>query len=128
MSMTKHLANRLLSSLRTLVLALFVLGVVVQPVAASVSEIHELSHDPVEFQTLAEHLDLPASDADEGGGSEPLHALHHFAHCCGQFTAIITAVFELPLPPATDRLLVVGKSQMPIYTRALAPYRPPITA
>lgn len=126
--MIKRLANRLLSSLRTLVLALFVLGVVVQPVAASMSEIHELSHDLVEHQTLAEHLKASASDADEDDAPGRLHALHHFSHCCGQLTAIMALPFQLALSPAASGLLATGESQARADTRVLAPFRPPITA
>lgn len=128
MSMTKRLANQLLSSLRTLVLALFVLGVIVQPVAASMSEIHELSHDPVEHQTLAEHLNVSASENDEDGAPGRLHVLHHFAHCCGQFTGIVAVTVELQLPPALSGLLLTGESLARSDSRALAPFRPPITA
>ncbi|MGV8922993.1 MAG: hypothetical protein ACOH1L_06550 [Thermomonas sp.] len=119
--------------LRTSVLALFVLGTVVQPVAVSMSEIHALSHESIEHglvahQSLVEHSNVVASGVDEDGSSGALHALHHFAHCCGSFTAIMTAGFDLPLPPVAGGLLAAGESQARTNTLELAPYRPPITA
>lgn len=138
--MTNRLANRLLSVLRASVLALFVLGVVVQPVAASMSEIHELSHETIKHglaehgldahQSLAEHSSASTSDtvAVEDGASEALHALHHFAHCCGSFTGIMTARLDVPLPPVASRLMAVSESPARTNRLELAPFRPPITA
>lgn len=126
--MFNRIAKRLLSPLRTFVLALFVLGVIVQPVVASMSEIHELSHEPTGHQMLAEHLDPTEDDDGDAGSPGALHALHHFVHCCGQFTAIMTVAFDSPLPLAASGLLATGESQARSDTRALAPFRPPIAA
>ena len=138
MPVTKRLANRLSSMLRTSVLALFVLGMIVQPVLVSMSELHALSHATIEHglvengtlahQSQVEHSNKMASGTDEQGSSGALHALHHFAHCCGSFTAIMSVGFVLPSPPAASGLLAAGESQARTNTLELAPFRPPITA
>lgn len=135
--MITRLANVLLSALRTSVLALFMLGVVVQPVAVSMSEIHAFAHDMIDHdlaehglvaeQSLASQANV-ANVADENGASGALHALHHFAHCCGSFTAIMAIGFNLPSPPVASGLLAAGESQARTNTLELAPFRPPITA
>lgn len=138
MPVTKRLANRLSSMLRTSVLALFVLGMVVQPVAVSMGELHVLAHDTIEHglvengmvahQSHVEHSNKLASGTDEDGSSGALHALHHFAHCCGSFTVIMAVGFVLPSPPVASGLLAAGESQARTNTLELAPFRPPITA
>jgi hypothetical protein len=139
-------ARRLPSMLRLLLLGAMMSGLALQPVLAALGELHARAHDPSGRHPLAAQLDVPSGEAfhdhqssghssgeahDDHSpgreGADPLHALIHLAHCCGQSLAV------LPSP-----LLVVAHSphgtlSMPgpqIHSQALslAPFRPPIAA
>lgn len=103
-----------------------VLAVVLQPVMASMAELHELGHG-------AEHAHVDGGDlstseaADEDGGTpDPLHAVHHIAHCCGQ-TAVpsSTAQLRLMLLPAMKPAFTLAVPHARSHPHL--PFRPPIT-
>nr|WP_295378641.1 hypothetical protein [Pseudoxanthomonas sp.] len=96
--------------MRLLALCVLLLGVVAQPVMASVGGIHELGHDG----GLHSHAQAPAH-ADEDGGDDDgsgrgtglLHALMHAMHCCGHAPAMpaATAAWQPIAPPDTMSFL-----------------------
>ena len=117
---------------RLLVLVLFALSMVLQPVLASVSEIHELAHDLVAGHVHVDHADETSADVapngQDDGPAAALHMLMHFAHCCGQSpAATVPATFAMPMRTAATAPPVRGPQRV-TSARMLAPYRPPITA
>lgn len=127
------------SVLRMFVLGLLVLGMAVMPVLASLGEIHELAHDGYGSHAMATHgdhhditadsHDEPVKDADgeDGQGTDPLHALLHFAHCCGQQS--LTASVPMPVLARLEpsAALLMPDAQVRPRSPVLAPFRPPIT-
>ncbi len=89
--------------MRLLALCVLLLGVIAQPVMASVGGVHELGHGG----GLHSHADADTqSDEDERGGGESgkagglLHALMHATHCCGHAPAMpVAAATWQPLAP-----------------------------
>ena len=119
--------HRLPLVLRVLVLAMFVLGVAMQPVLASLGELHELSHDPSGNHAHAAHAgDAVAAETPDDEDPRALHVLLDFARCCGQPTAMPMSSPQMPMPIAESVALPLGASQPPIAAPKLAPYRPPI--
>ena len=123
---------RLPLPLRVFVLALFALGLALQPVLASLGGLHELAHDQAGAHA---HADPSDDGNDESGAAESvdpdrsgvLHTLMHFAHCCGSSTAALTAGLRV-LPVALGAVTpALAESQIPLQSRALAPFRPPIS-
>ena len=130
--MTRLRPCRLLPLLRVLVLALFALGLVLQPVLAAAGEMHELAHDPSGTHSDALKADsvdteLTAAGEQSESGTETLHVLLDWAHCCGATAAMLPALKLIPIMPATNRLVVV-ESQIPPPAYLPAPYKPPILA
>lgn len=131
--------HRLPSVLRVFVLGLLVLGMAVMPVLASLGEIHELAHDGSGSHAMATHgdhhdaagdsHDEPVTDADGHGaqGSDPLHALLHFAHCCGQQSLTASALMPVLARLEPSAVLLMPDAQVVPHSPALAPFRPPIT-
>lgn len=107
--------------LQLLAMALLVLSLLARPTLSALGELHEFAHDPAGTHL---HQDSHAGDAhdDEGG----LHALLHFAHCCGHqpATPATSLTAMLPLPPHAD----APSAEAPDIAsmRLLAPFRPPI--
>lgn len=102
--------HRLRILLRVSVQALMLLAVLVNPVLASIGDLHAAAHEASPDAALADghghdasdHARDTAHDADHGpdhdagtagDGGDLLHALMHAAHCCGHATAL------LPLQP-----------------------------
>lgn len=131
--------HRLPFALRVFVLGMLALGMALMPVLASVGEIHELAHDPSGRHGLAthgDHHDAVADSHDDGGsgvagedgqGSDPLHALLHFAHCCGQQSLTASAVMPVLARPQPSAALLMPDAQVVPRSPVLAPFRPPIT-
>jgi len=131
--------HRLPFVLRMFVLGLLALGMALMPVLASVGELHELAHDPSGSHGLAMHGDHhdaaddshnePAADGagEDGQGPDPLHALLHFAHCCGQQSLTASALMPVLAQPEPSAALLMPDAQVAPRSPALAPFRPPIT-
>jgi hypothetical protein len=124
--------HRLPLALRVFVLGLLALGLLMKPVLASIGELHELAHDPTGTHALAghgDHVSGVSQDEDPQGerGLDSLHALIHFAHCCGQSSlASLPAIEVLAAPPSAD-VLLMSEPQVLSQTLSIAPFRPPIT-
>lgn len=125
--------RRLPLALRVFVLGMLALGLMMKPVLTSIGELHELAHDPSGTHAVAGHAEhvLDASqdeDEQDASGSAALHALIHFAHCCGQSSlASLPAIAFMAAPPCADAV-VMPEPQVLLHALSLAPFRPPITA
>ena len=116
-----------LKVLRLPALSLLVLAVLVNPVFASLGDLHETA------QAEAGHLhDVGKHEAgvaaeDHDGDSDFMHALMHASHCCGHLTGIVAGLHWQPLPllAATAPSHVV--SARPLHV-PVNHFRPPITA
>lgn len=121
--------------LRVFVLAVFALGLVVQPVVAALGELHELAHDPSGNHAVAhtDHADSVGGELSVAEESDPspagtMHSLMHHAHCCGQSAvAELPAMRGVPVAPGSSRP-ALAESQRLLQTPSLAPFRPPISA
>lgn len=134
--MFRYRALRQSTPLRVLALVVFVLALILQPVLASVGEVHELAHDPSGLHSHPTHSNDPAThpaledttDLEQEQDGKTLHLLLDFAHCCGQ-----TAGAFLPLAKAGDHpssavCPLVTQAPIVLPTRLFAPFRPPIFA
>lgn len=130
--------RRLPFVLHVFVLGMLALGMALMPVLASLGELHELAHDPsgshamaahdVHHNAVADSHDEPVPDADgeDRQGSDPLHALLHFAHCCGQQSLTAAALMPVLAQPEPSAALLMPDAQVVPRSPALAPFRPPI--
>ena len=103
-----------------------------QPVLATMGEIHELSHGLVESHLHdADHAsvadEVVAQGERDDGAAGALHALHHFAHCCGH-SVVIPPVLGVPAAIAPDVPLLALSVHQVTASPLLAPFRPPIQA
>src|SRR3546814_20383615 len=101
--------RRLLPFLRVLALALFALGLVLQPVMAAVGEMHELAHDPSGTHSHDLHVDeldaeLATAGAQNQGGAKTLHVLLPFSRGCGATAALLPVVNPLNVISLSGRL------------------------
>ncbi len=118
---------RLPSAPRLWLLGALALGLVLQPIFASLGELHELQHDPVGSHAIAMPHDHASGEAveDHGEDADPLHTLIHLAHCCSQSFANFSSLLLLAalLPRET---LPLPATQVHAKALSLAPFRPPI--
>lgn len=124
-------------AVRMIVLALLVLGMVLQPVLAAVGEYHDIEHDRPGTHAHALHAsDVPGDPGQQSGtgtdvppdDDEPaLHVLLHFAHCCGA-TAAMLAGGPVNDPLQGSDAVVAVEPQAPRQRPLQAPFKPPITA
>lgn len=122
--------HRWLPLLRVLALGLFALGLVLQPVMTAAGEMHELAHDPSGMHSHGPHAndlgaELTATGAHDQDGSETLHVLLDFAHCCGAAAAEMPVLESLSALPIAGRL-VIEKASPPPIVRLASPFKPPI--
>lgn len=127
------LSRRHRSFLHWLVSTCLVLAMVVQPVLASVGELHELTHGLAEAHLSGDDpYDVQAELAAQGEAGDreatTLHLVHHMAHCCGQ-TAAPAVGFESAVVLVGGQMPAVFWSlEPPDDEPRLAPFRPPIQA
>ena len=125
------LTRRRRSLLHWLVSTCLVLAMIVQPVLASIGEMHELAHGLAETHVSGnDHDDVGAELAAQGEAGDreatTLHLVHHMAHCCGQ-TAVPAVSFDAALVPvAAGSLAICSALERPADEPRLAPVRPPI--
>ncbi len=107
---------------RWLMIAGLALGLVLQPVLASVGELHELTHS----MTSAHDTPNTVLPAGEEGSGATLHQIHHLIHCCGH--AVMSPSGALVMPALRHHDTTNQVSLMPVSRgRWVAPFRPPIT-
>lgn len=131
--MSRRLRLCLPLPLRVLVLVLFALGLVLQPVFASIGELHELAHDPsgAHAPSHTDHSDstddqLSATETSDPSPTGTLHFLMHHAHCCGQSAmAALPAVRIVPIA-LNAACPALAEPQRLQQAPSLAPFRPPI--
>lgn len=114
--------------LRWLLLVGLVLGGVFQPMLAAMGELHEFTHGLSE-QHLHDGGDVQ-TELDEAGdrADGTLHLIHHFAHCCGQLSAMLVPSVDLPVAAHDTSPVLPGSAQRVLSDLAPAPFRPPIRA
>lgn len=126
--MTHRLLQRLSRVLRLPALAVLLLAVLVNPVFASLGDLHELGSGAAHLHVVGEHEGNAAGhDHDEADPGDLLHALMHASHCCGHLTAIMPSPMRVPamiLPAALPVLDRVPVAQAP----PTSLLRPPIAA
>lgn len=123
---------RWLPLLRVLVLGLFALGLVLQPVLAAAGEMHEFAHDPSGQHAHVPHADdlvtdSGTTDEQDNGPSKTLHVLLHFAHCCGAAAALLPMPKPITLAPMHSQLAIVKAAIRPP-ANLPSPFKPPILA
>ena len=104
---------------------LLVLCVVSRPVLASLGEVHEIGHAG---STTHEHVQDQAGDAGHDGSApgEALHALLHFAHCCGHVSALDHAAGTPGLAYQAAAAPTPGVMPPPGHAPPGSLFRPPI--
>ncbi|MFT3668524.1 MAG: hypothetical protein QM795_08070 [Pseudoxanthomonas sp.] len=128
--MTHRLIQRLSRVLRLPALAVLLLAVLVNPVFASLGDLHELGNGGDHLHAVSDHGDAAEAhdhaDGDAGEG-DLLHALMHASHCCGHLTAIVPAVFAMPGMPPASAAPLADPVPVPL-SRPASLLRPPIVA
>jgi hypothetical protein len=117
------LLTRRRSLLHWLVSTCLVLAMIVQPVLASIGEMHELAHGLAETHVSGDDHDVRAELAAQG---EALHLVHHMAHCCGQTAVPVVSFAAALVPVAAGPLAICSALERPADEPRLAPFRPPI--
>ena len=127
--------RRLSHALRLLALLLFTAGTTLQPVLASLGELHELSDHqtgrPMHLghaQSSVDHDHVSAAEDHAGDAPEALHALLHFAHCCGQSGALGVPALNVPTTALEETAPSTCELPGVIHAPTHGPFRPPITA
>lgn len=125
--------QRLLVTLRMLVLVLFVLGGAAQQVFGAMGELHEFTvhadsapghsdhfapHSPGEGETDSENRDT----------QDPAHLLLHYAHCCGHPVGLQGSEPPQLATQVTPAALPVAMTRSIVPSPAATPFRPPILA
>lgn len=115
--------------LRYLALGLLVCMLMARPVLAAIGESHELAHDPSTRHAHLVNEPLPADSATpqaDGAEDPAIHALLHFAHCCGQ-GSVLAYGDVLRVPALTGAYVHAGReSRPPSSGMRVEPFRPPI--
>lgn len=128
--MTRLHPSFLLPLLRVVVLGVLALGLAFQPVMTAAGEMHELAHDPSGAHSHGPddndlRAEFTAAGAHDQDGSETLHLLLDFAHCCGSAAAVLPVLDSSPTRPVAARM-VVEKASPPPALRLPSPFKPPI--
>lgn len=129
--MLRTYAHRRLLFVRLLVLGMIALGLMLQPVLAAAGEMHALTHDASgmhdhDFGKEALDADLLVTGEQDEGNAKTLHAMLHFAHCCGA-TAALLPVLKPISPAPLDRLSAIAETPLPPQARLTSLFKPPIS-
>jgi hypothetical protein len=124
--------RRFAAALRLVALAVLALSLLLRPVLSSIGEVHELAHDP-----SGQHLDIThagqssthndAGERKEGKDASTLHALLHFAHCCGQASTAPPDGPDRLQHPLPVSVIADNGTLRPPLARWTPPFRPPIS-
>ncbi|MBD9481098.1 hypothetical protein [Pseudoxanthomonas sp. PXM02] len=128
--MRHRLLQRFSRVLRLPALAVLLLAVLVNPVFASLGDLHELGSGSDHLHAVSDHEATGSghdhADGDAGEG-DLLHALMHASHCCGHLTAIVPA--PLLLQGVLLPSVALAADAVPLPTaRPASLLRPPIVA
>ncbi|HVI60289.1 MAG TPA: hypothetical protein VM619_15640 [Luteimonas sp.] len=129
--MTRLHSRFVLPLLRVVLLGVLALGVAVQPVMTAAGEMHELAHDPSGAHSHGPHADDPRAESVAAGaldqdGSEALHLLLDFAHCCGSAAAALPVHDSLSTRPVAGGI-GIEEASPPAALRLPSPFKPPIS-
>lgn len=123
-------------AVRMIVLALLVLGMVLQPVLAAVGEYHDIEHNRPGTHAHALHASEVPGDLDQQRGTATdvppsddapaLHVLLHFAHCCGATAAVLSGGQVLDTVTESETVVAI-EPQAPRQAPLPAPFKPPIS-
>ncbi|HZX81080.1 MAG TPA: hypothetical protein VFE72_09035 [Lysobacter sp.] len=116
--------------LRLFAIAILALAVLARPMLSSLGEMHELAHDPSGLHGAGAgasgHEHDTATTGNDAERTDTLHALLHFAHCCGQASAVpLDARLRLPAGIAHARPMYPLDAALS-RGRWATPFRPPI--
>lgn len=131
--MARPSRQRLLATLRMLMLALFVLGGMAQQAFGTAGELHEFTVHADSAAGHSSHFtphphDEVAMDSEDTEAQDPAHLLLHYAHCCGH-----TAGLQGGEPPRLGiqpvaAALPAAMTRSIVPSPAATPFRPPIPA
>jgi hypothetical protein len=116
------------SIFRTLLTAVLMLGVVLQPMIAMASAAHESQHMLMHGHSHEDgghDVGIPDDEGMQSDEAASLHLLLHQGHCCVHGNAILVSVDTefFALPPAS----LATQLSIPLILRFLPPiHRPPI--
>ena len=130
--MTHHIRHLPRSILRSASLLLLLLCLIAQPVLAAWGEMHEMTaHADMAGQDSAldhraphSHTTMDEDSGDDAG--DPIHALSHHAHCCGQPQLPFLSQLPLPLFELTAMMPQPGTTRPIAASHSATPFRPPI--
>lgn len=132
--MSSRRLSRIPLPLRVLVLAMIAFGIIMQPFFASIGEVHLLAHDSADLlasqhgqHSLADHATGRAQGDPAPGDEDSLHALMHYAQCCGQVGALWSLHANIPtMAPDASRPAMAEARDLAL-SPLRAPFRPPIS-
>lgn len=121
----RHLSR---SILRSSALLLLLLCLIAQPVLAAWGEMHEATaHSASTDSTLDHRAPHSHTAMDESGDADdPIHALSHHAHCCGQPQLPFLSQLPLPVFELTSTMPRPATTQPIAASHSATPFRPPI--
>ena len=118
----------LANCLRMAFMAMLLLGLCLQPVFAAMGEAHEgIAH--AAGAAAHAHVDVEGVDGDDdpaGSDGSTLHALMHFAHCCGQASTVLPPGLPKVASPLLLRVPGGDVAALSLSKRPSPHDRPPI--
>lgn len=131
--MARPRRQRLLATLRMLMLALFVLGGMTQQALGTMGELHEFTAHADSAPGHSDHFKAHAHDGataapDDTDAQDPAHQLLHYAHCCGHTVGLQGCTPPQLAVQAMPIALPAAMTQSIVPSPAATPFRPPILA
>lgn len=128
--MTQRIRHLPRSILRSSALLLLLLCLIAQPVLAAWGEMHELTAHADSTGVALDHRSPHAyTDVDDSGAddaNDPIHALSHHAHCCGQPQLPFLSQLPLPVFELTSMMPSPATTRPIAASHFATPFRPPI--